>query len=114
MTDALIESYGTNLEEAFDNAARGLVDTMVDIKTIKENIEEKFEVSGRDLKNLLYNWLESVLVKVTLNEFVFSSFNVKIQKNIFGGFEIKGVGLGEKLDLKNINQKLRQKLLRIT
>ena len=109
MTDALIESYGTNLEEAFDNAARGLVDTMVDIKTIKENIEEKFEVSGRDLKNLLYNWLESVLVKVTLNEFVFSSFNVKIQKNIFGGFEIKGVGLGEKLDLKKHKPKTEAK-----
>jgi len=108
MTDALIEAYGTSLDEAFDNAARGLIDTMVDIKTIEGKIEENFEVNGSDLKSLLYNWLESVLVKVTLNGLVFSSFDVKIRKSL-KGFEIKGVGVGETLDLKKHKPKTEAK-----
>ena len=108
MTDALIEAYGTSLDEAFDNAARGLIDTMVDIKTIEGKIEENFEVNGSDLKSLLYNWLESVLVKVTLNGLVFSSFDVKIRKSL-KGFEIKGVGVGETLNLKKHKPKTEAK-----
>ena len=106
--DALIEAYGTNLDEAFDNAARGLVDTMIDIKTIEEKNEEKFVVYARDLMGLLYNWLEWVLVKVTMNGLVFSSFDVKIRKNS-RGFEIKGVGIGETLDLKKHKPKTEAK-----
>ena len=108
MTDALIEAYGTSLDEAFDNAARGLVDTMIDIKTIEDKIEERLEVYGSDLKNLLYNWLESVLVKVTLNGLVFSSFDVKIHKSL-RGFEAKGVAVGETLDLKRHKPKTEAK-----
>jgi len=106
--DALIEAYGTNLDEAFENAARGLVDTMIDIKTIEEKNEEKFVVYARDLMGLLYNWLELVLVKVTMNGLVFSSFNVKIRKNS-RGFEIKGVGIGETLNLKKHKPKTEAK-----
>ena len=107
-TDALIEAYGTNLDEAFENAARGLVDTMIDIKTIEEKNEEKFVVYARDLMGLLYNWLELVLVKVTMNGLVFSSFDVKIRKNS-RGFEIKGIGIGETLDLKKHKPKTEAK-----
>ena len=106
--DALIEAYGTNLDEAFENAARGLVDTMIDIKTVEEKNEEKFVVYARDLMGLLYNWLELVLVKVTMNGLVFSSFDVKIRKNS-RGFEIKGIGIGETLDLKKHKPKTEAK-----
>jgi SHS2 domain-containing protein len=33
MTDAIIEAYGSTLEEAFENAAKALCDTMIDLKT---------------------------------------------------------------------------------
>jgi SHS2 domain-containing protein len=107
-TDALIEAYGTNLDEAFENAARGLVDTMIDIKTVEEKNEEKFVAYAKDLMGLLYNWLELVLVKVTMNGLVFSSFDVKIRKNS-RGFEIKGIGIGETLDLKKHKPKTEAK-----
>ena len=107
-TDALIEAYGTNLDEAFENAARGLVDTMIDIKTVEEKNEERFVAYAKDLMGLLYNWLELVLVKVTMNGLVFSSFDVKIRKNS-RGFEIKGIGIGETLDLKKHKPKTEAK-----
>ena len=107
-TDVLIEAYGRTLEEAFNNAGRGLVDTMVDIKTIECKIKEKFDVIGKDMENLLYNWLESVLIKVTLNNKIFVSFNVKIQQEK-EGFSLQGIGIGEKLNLKKHNPKTEAK-----
>jgi len=35
MTDAVIEAYGTTLEETFENAAKALCDTMIDLKTVR-------------------------------------------------------------------------------
>lgn len=107
-TDALIEAYGRTLEEAFNNAARGLVDTMIDIKTVEQNIEENFEVFGKDLESLLYNWLESVLIKVTTNNIVFISFNLKILQSK-EGFRLNGKGIGEKLNLKKHKPKTEAK-----
>lgn len=107
-TDALIEAYGRTLEEAFNNAARGLVDTMIDIKTVEQNIEENFEVFGKDLESLLYNWLESVLIKVTANNIVFISFNLKILQSK-EGFRLNGKGIGEKLNLKKHKPKTEAK-----
>jgi len=98
MSDALIESYGESVEEAFSNAARGLIDTMVDIRTINHQIESSFDVHGSDLENLLYNWLESVLLKVYIDELVFSFFQVEIKK-VNTGFSLIGIGKGEKLDI---------------
>ena len=60
ISDALIESYGKTLEEAFENATLALIDTMVNIKRIDTQIELQLYVKGEDLYNLLYNWLESV------------------------------------------------------
>jgi len=74
------------------------VDTMVDIGAVGERVEEVFTVEGRDLENLLYNWLEAVLVKVTLDGLVFSSFKLDIEK-VEGGYRLQGFGRGEPLDL---------------
>ena len=98
MSDALIESYGESVEEAFSNAACGLIDTMVDIRTINHQIESSFDIRGSDLENLLYNWLESVLLKIYIDELVFSYFKVVIKK-ISTGFSLVGIGKGEKLDI---------------
>jgi len=97
ISDALVEAYGSTLEEAFSNAAKGLVDTMVDIGAVKGRVENVFTVEGRDLEGLLYNWLETVLVKVTSEGLVFSDFRVEI-KGVEGGYRLRGVGVGEPLD----------------
>ncbi|MBV9666761.1 MAG: archease, partial [Nitrososphaeraceae archaeon] len=37
MTDAIIEAYGSTLDEAFENSARGLVETMFDFTEAMTN-----------------------------------------------------------------------------
>ncbi len=107
-TDAFIRAEGDTLEEAFANAARGLTDTMVHIETIREKTEEQFTVHGNDLENLLYNWLETLLIKVTTENMVFSSFNLKIRR-IKEGYELTGTGRGEELNLKRHKPKTEVK-----
>jgi SHS2 domain-containing protein len=107
-TDVLIEAYGENLDEVFSNAAKALVDTMIDIDKVNGGSSVEFELKGSDLENLLYNWLEEVLLKVEIDEMVFSSFDLKITESN-GKYRLRGIGKGESLDLKKHKPKTEVK-----
>ena len=97
VTDALIESYGNSLEEAFENAALGLMDTILHLENVKGTSRYTFEVEGRDDKGLLYNWLETVLIRVSTDLIAYASFKVRIYKTK-DGVKIWATALGETLD----------------
>ncbi|MGH9909663.1 MAG: archease, partial [Nitrososphaerales archaeon] len=56
MTDAYIEAYGSTMEEAFEFAAKAVVDTMISVGNVHAQKEEQVSVEGHDLESLLYNW----------------------------------------------------------
>ncbi|HEX2231434.1 MAG TPA: archease, partial [Nitrososphaeraceae archaeon] len=62
MTDVIIEAYGSSLEEAFENSAKGLVNTMFHIKEITPDKEYEIIAKGHDIESLLYDWLEKVML----------------------------------------------------
>jgi SHS2 domain-containing protein len=99
MTDAVIEAYGDTLEGAFEQAARGLNDTMIDLKDVKPDRELKIEAEGHDLESLLFDWLDKVMLMLVADGIVMSDFSVKINK-ANGGYFLAGTAKGEKLDLK--------------
>lgn len=80
-TDAFIEVTGNTLEEAFQNAGISVVDTILDIKTIDKKEERKIEISADDLKGLLYNWLEEIIILTITDGFASQNFLVQINKN---------------------------------
>lgn len=81
MTDAFIEVTGDTIEEAFENAGISVVDTIVDIKSVENKEEREIEIYANDLKSLLYNWLEEIIILTVTDGFVGKTFNVKITKN---------------------------------
>jgi len=81
MTDAFIEVTGKTLNEAFENSGIAVVDTMVDIKLVEKKETRKIELRANDLKSLLYNWLEEIIILTITDGFVPKTFNVKIIKN---------------------------------
>ena len=109
MTDAIIEAEGDTIEEAFKNSAIGLVNTMFDLSNSKIDPDQEIKImaEGFDLKNLLYDWLEKVMLTllvdhIILVEFEFTLFDLKDNK-----LECKAKG--EKINLKKHDYKVEIK-----
>ena len=124
MTDAIIEAYGGTLDEAFENSARGLVDTMYEV-TSNRNISYttpplpatdkkiQIEAKGFDLQSLLYNWLEKVMLVVLVDHILLSDFKVKITKETHGEYNylLNGIAKGEDLNSEKHHYKVEVKAI---
>ena len=109
--DAYIAAYGKTLEEAFENAALATFETMTQTNKITPKHEETVEVEGFDKKALLYNWLETLLVKFDTTETLYSKFTIdKIQKTD-EGYKLKATIQGEKFNSKKHLQKVGVKAI---
>ena len=104
ITDAEIEAYGSNLEEAFENAGKALEDTMVDIEKIRPKREALIKVEGKDLQQLLYEWLESLIAKQDTDGMLYSKFICKISRRK-KDFILEATVSGEKFDPERHEQK---------
>lgn len=107
MTDAVIEAYGANLAEAFEQAARGLNDTMVDLRTVEPKSEVTISAAGHDMYSLLFDWLDKVMLLLVADGMVMSEFKVEICRT--GGFSLKALARGENLDLRRHKYKVEIK-----
>ena len=106
-TDAFIEVKAKNLEEAFSVAGRSVVETIIDSNNIQEIEEKNVKVKGRNLLNLLYNWLEEIVTITITDGFAIRNFSVNIKKN--KEYQIISNISGEKLDIKKHNFKVEIK-----
>ena len=112
MTDAIIEAYGSTLDEAFENAAMALCDTMIDLKSVVPKEEFKFSAKGNDLYSLLFDWLDQVMLLLVADRIAMSQFSVKIKdhnNNNGGGYLLEGIARGEPLDLERHHYKIEIK-----
>ena len=97
--DQYVRAYGPDLKAAFEEAAKGLFATMTDLSTVKPEVEVEVEVEGDDLKALLYNWLEALLVKFDTEGLLFSDFEVlEISGPEGGPYKLKARARGEHFD----------------
>ena len=106
-TDALIEVNAKTLEDAFSVAGKSVVETIIDSSNIQEIEEKNIKVKGRNLLNLLYNWLEEIVTMTITDGFAIKNFSVDIKKN--EEYHIVSKVSGEKLDLKKHNFKVEIK-----
>jgi SHS2 domain-containing protein len=106
-TDAYWEAYGRSLEEAFESAAMALVDTMLDIGRVAPSVRTKLEARGFDLENLLYNWLEAVLLKLVVDGIALCRFEPTIERE--GELRITATAYGEPLNLAKHGYKVEVK-----
>ena len=107
MTDAVLEAYGETLEDAFENAAKGLNDTMVELKTVIPDREIRITAEGHDLYSLLFDWLDKVMLLLVADGIVMSDFSVKIRQD--KGYFLEGIAKGERLNLDKHHYKVEIK-----
>lgn len=110
MTDVIIEAYGRTLEEAFANSAQGLVNTMFELSDVIPDTEFSVYAEGHDLKSLLYNWLEKVMLIMLIDNILVSDSTVIIS-GCNGMYSINAVAKGEHIDLKRHHYKIEIKAI---
>ena len=94
--DAYIEAYGSNIEEAFGNAALAMTDVMTKVESIEAKSKTNFVIRAQDEPALLYNWLEELLLEFELKSMLFSRFDVTTIKKIDDEFKLLAEAWGEK------------------
>ena len=107
-TDAYIESVGPTFEKALEYAALALFDTMCDVNSISANLHEEISVTGADQLELLYNWLESLLLKFELENKVYNAFHVVLLSEE-AGIKLNARIEGEIFDRKRHHAKVEVK-----
>ena len=97
--DQYVLAYGPDLKAAFEEAAKGLFATMTDLEAVRPEVAVELQVEGHDLKALLYNWLEALLVKFETESLLFRDFDVL---ELSGGdgkpYRLRAVARGEPFD----------------
>jgi len=100
--DVYIKAYGKDLISLLENSGLALFDTMVNIDRVECREERSISVEGFDLENLLYRWLEELLVLYYSENLVCSKITVNEFKILRGGvdltYELRGVACCEKFN----------------
>ncbi len=92
--DVGITAYGTDLQQAFANAARGMFSLIIDAKTVREVLQRKIEVKATGAENLLVNWLNELI-------YLFDTENLLVKRikiNELDDTHLKAIVYGEKAD----------------
>ncbi len=97
-TDAYIEAWGPTLERAFAQAAEAFYETMLNVQKIDPILEEHIQVAGHDKKELLYNWIEQLLLEFDIKAMVYASYHIIVAPDDRTSFKLRGRVRGEKYD----------------
>jgi SHS2 domain-containing protein len=102
ITDAYIEAWGDSLEQAFSYAATATINVMFEIKNVRGTNKINFQVEGEDYLELLFNWLEKVLLLISIDNQLISSFEIKISE-MDTKYRLTGWGMAESIDISQHN-----------
>jgi SHS2 domain-containing protein len=109
VTDAFVEAWGETLEEAFAQAGLALFDTMLDVKSVQTKTKAEVQTNGHDEKELLYNYLEELLLLFEVKQLALGSFAVSSITSTQAEIRLKGKVTGEPYDRAKHNGKVEVK-----
>ena len=106
-TDAIIEVRARDLKEAFTVTANAVINLTLDQDRVEEKERREFTAEGKDLRYLLFSWLEEITFVLITEGFAIKRIETEIIEN--EGFVINAKAFGEPLDLKKHNFKVEIK-----
>lgn len=98
MTDAFIEAWGPTFERALAQAGLGLFETIADLDNVTPSDAKEILVSGHDELELVYNWLEELLLLFEIRQMIFSRFDIDEITKKDSSEQLKATALGEHYD----------------
>ena len=96
-TDAIIEVTAPTLINAFEIAGMSVVETILNSSKIDEKDRRIVSVTGKDLRYLLYNWLEEIIILTITDGFAVKRIRLEIDKK--NEYEIHAQVFGEEIDI---------------
>jgi SHS2 domain-containing protein len=92
--DAGIIAYGTDLKQAFANAAKGLFSLITNLGDVDEALHRDIELTASDQESLLVDWLNELVYHFDTECILFKRFDI-IELN---NRHLRARGYGEKAD----------------
>ena len=106
-TDAIIEVKAKNLKEAFSVTADAVINLTLDQDKVEEKEQREFSAQGKDLRYLLFSWLEEIPFLLITEGFAIRRIEFQLIEN--NDFKINAIAFGEPLDFKKHNFKVEIK-----
>ena len=88
--DVGIIAYGSDLEEAFANAAYGMFSLIADLEEVREKVSRKVDIQSTDQEALLVDWLNELLYLFDVQHIIFKRFKItalsqkRLQAKVYG------------------------------
>ncbi|MGY5149621.1 MAG: archease [Candidatus Nitrosopumilus sp. bin_68KS] len=106
-TDAIIEVTAKDIKEAFAVAAEAEINLTLDQDKVEEKGKMDFNANGKDLRYLLFSWLEEIPFLLITEGFAIKRIEFNIEEK--DGYIIKATAYGEPLDVQKHNFKVEIK-----
>ena len=106
-TDAIIEVTAKNLKEAFSVTADAVINLTLDQGKVEEKEQKEFSANGKDLRYLLFSWIEEITFVLITEGFAIKRIDFDIEEN--DGYKITAKAYGESLDFHKHNFKVEIK-----
>ena len=106
-TDAFIEVTARDLKEAFSVTADAVINITLDQQKVEEKEQKEFSAKGKDLRYLLFSWLEEITFVLITEGFAIRRIEFDILEN--GGYDIQAKAFGEPLEFTKHNFKVEIK-----
>lgn len=99
--DVSVESQGRSIEEAFEQTAYSLIETITpNLKLISPNTEKIIKVEAEDKEALLFDFLTEFLYLFDVDQLVFNDIKIETIKKDQDKYQMIAVVKGEKFDKK--------------
>ena len=106
-TDAIIEVTAKDLKEAFSVTADAVINLTLDQDKVEEKDQKEFSANGKDLRYLLFSWIEEITFVLITQGFAIKRVEFDIDEK--EGYKIIAKAYGEPLDLHKHNFKVEIK-----
>ncbi|MFC2021388.1 archease [Chloroflexota bacterium] len=92
--DVGIIAYGSDTEESFANAAKGLFSLITELSDVEEIEHRDIELTAPDLESLLVAWLNELIYLFDAENMLFKRFDI----TQLGNTRLKARSYGQKVD----------------
>jgi SHS2 domain-containing protein len=92
--DVGIIAYGTDLRQAFANAAKGLFSLITELDDVEEVLHQDIKINASDRESLLVAWLNELVYRFDTEGVLFKRFDISRLDDT----HLKARGYGEKAD----------------